>query len=137
MEAIAITVVTPMTTPRIVSAERSLLARRESKAIATPSPTLRMPGRESTRSLIGAEGRDRIEPGGSRGGEDAEDHAGAAAQSQRHGHRPERDAGRQRREGGHRRRQPPAGQYALQPAQGGEHDRLDEELSPDVAPGGA
>ena len=37
------TVVTPITTPRMVSPERSLLARSESKAIATPSPTFRMP----------------------------------------------------------------------------------------------
>ena len=38
-EATAITVVTPMTTPRMVSADRSLLARMESRAIAAPSPT--------------------------------------------------------------------------------------------------
>ena len=48
IDAIAITVVTPMTTPRIVRPERSLLARSESRAIATPSPTLRMPTRAST-----------------------------------------------------------------------------------------
>src|SRR5437667_4572274 len=39
MDAIAITVATPMTTPRIVSAERSLLARSWSSAMSQPSET--------------------------------------------------------------------------------------------------
>src|SRR3989442_12880923 len=39
IEAIAITVATPITTPRIVSAERSLLARSWSRAINHPSET--------------------------------------------------------------------------------------------------
>jgi hypothetical protein len=37
IEAIAITVVTPMTTPRIVSRDLSLFARIESTAMETPS----------------------------------------------------------------------------------------------------
>src|SRR5213594_2547923 len=39
MDAIAITVATPMTTPRIVSPERSLLARSWSTAMCQPSET--------------------------------------------------------------------------------------------------
>ena len=75
------TVVTPITTPRMVSADRSLLARRASRAIATPSPTFRMPMRQhacySARSAVIG-----IEPRGAGGGEDAEDDAGARAQRQ-------------------------------------------------------
>ena len=42
IEAMVMTVVTPITTPRMVRADRSLLARIESAAIATPSPRLRI-----------------------------------------------------------------------------------------------
>jgi hypothetical protein len=42
MEAMVITVLTPITTPKMVRNERSLLARIESTAMETPSPTLRI-----------------------------------------------------------------------------------------------
>ena len=80
IEAMAITVVTPITTPRMVSAERSLLARSESKAIADALAHVPDAERGITR-LFGAEGGDRIEPRGPGGREDAEDDAGAAARA--------------------------------------------------------
>src|SRR4051812_39605231 len=116
IDAIAMTVVTPITTPRIVSPLRSLLARRESKAIPTPSPTFRIPSVGSTR-LFGAQGGDGIEPSGAGGREHAEDHAGARTQRQRHPDRPERDSRRQGCEGGHCRREGPPGQDTLEPAE--------------------
>jgi hypothetical protein len=42
MEAMVMTVVTPITTPSIVRKERSLFDLIESAAIATPSPILRI-----------------------------------------------------------------------------------------------
>src|SRR5690348_366644 len=97
IEAMAMTVVTPITTPRIVSAERSLLVRSESKATATPSPRFRMPGRGSRTGLFGAQGGDGVEPRGTRGGEHPEDDARPATQRQGHPHRPQGDPGGQRR----------------------------------------
>src|SRR6476661_2138829 len=136
IEAMAMTVVTPMTTPRMVSADRGLLARSASKAMPTPSPTFRMPRRGSTVRLFGAEGGDGVEARRARGREYAEDDAGAAAQRERHRHRPERDPRRKRREARDGKGQSPARQHALQPTQSRQDDRLDEELAADVGAAG-
>src|SRR5687768_4476491 len=91
--AIAITVATPMTTPRIVSAERSLLERSVSIATAMFCRTW------STKimALLGPQRRDRVEARRARGGVDTEQHADARAQRERENDRPGRDARRQRR----------------------------------------
>ena len=75
IEAIAITVVTPMTTPRMVRPERSLLARRESKAIADPFAHVADAEAGRHARLFGAERGDRVEPRGPGGREHAEDDA--------------------------------------------------------------
>src|SRR5262245_65697833 len=94
------TVVTPMTTPKMVRLDRSLLARIASRAMAMPSPRLWA----ITRSLDPERG-DGVEPGGSGRGVDTEHDAGAGAERESDGHRPERDSGRERREARH----PPRG----------------------------
>src|SRR5512134_1010319 len=101
IEAIAITVATPITTPRMVSPARSLLARRESRAIRTPSSALRIskpPPRGEPGASFLAEGGDGVEPRGAAGGVDAEQHAGAGAEQQGDRHRPGGDPGGQRGE---------------------------------------
>src|SRR5881409_3028486 len=105
MDAIAITVATPMTTPRIVSAERSLLARSWSSAMSQPSetdcsfivrthPASRLPN-PGYRSLV-PQGHDRVQPGGPHRGIDAEHDAHARAEAQGERDRPAGDARRQR-----------------------------------------
>src|SRR5690606_23590299 len=103
IEAIAITVATPITTPRMVSPARSLLARSESSAIRMPSSALRIsipPPRGPVAASFLAQRGDGVEPGGAARGVDAEEHAGAGAEEQGHGHRPGGDPGG---EGGERR----------------------------------
>src|SRR5215207_6493704 len=94
MAAIDITVDTPITTPRIVSAERSLLVRRASNANA-------MFSRSWSRSLIaaalglellGSEGRDGVEACRPARRVHAEHDADRAAQRERDEHRPVADA---------------------------------------------
>src|ERR1041384_2014835 len=75
MDAISITVATPITTPRMVRKERSLLVRSASRATATPSSRLR----RITAALLLPERGDGIEPGGAGGGVDAEEDTAAAA----------------------------------------------------------
>ena len=77
---------TPITTPRIVSAERSLLVRIVSSAMTTPSAmfgTVTI-GYSARSAVIG------IEPRGAGRGVHAEDDAGAGAEGERHADRPER-----------------------------------------------
>src|SRR5262245_57933433 len=131
-EATAITVVTPMTTPRIVRVERSLLALIASSAMAIPSPRFWA----ITRSLHPERG-DGIEPGGPGRGIDPEDEAGAGAQRERDTHRPRRDPGRERGEARHPPRESPPAHDPQEPAQGGEDQRFHQELPADVAPGRA
>src|SRR5215207_5739327 len=86
MAAIAITVATPITTPRIVSAERILLARSVSRASVRfwRSRSPRITG--SLRSLR-AHRDHRVEPRRARRRVDAEEDADAGAEGhgQRHG----------------------------------------------------
>src|SRR5437773_12297654 len=89
IDAMAMTVAIPMTTPRMVSPERSLLARSWSTAISQPS---RMEWRAM---LFGAQRLDRIEACRPVRGVDAEHHAHADAEAERHGDRPPCHAGGQ------------------------------------------
>src|SRR5215207_8963794 len=93
--AIAITVATPITTPRMVSAERSLLARSVSRASVTfwRSRSPRITGSRSFR----AHGGHRVQPRGACGRVDAEEDADADPEGHGERHRPRRDARRERR----------------------------------------
>ena len=93
------TVDTPITTPRMVSAERSLLARIASSAIATPSPSI-----AAGSSLFGSERGDRIEPRGAAWPDTRRRGCPLPAPSARATrHRPERHPGGQGREARHER----------------------------------
>src|SRR3989442_4757394 len=141
IEAIAITVATPITTPRIVSAERSLLARSWSRAINHPSETewsftapnpkpwgvgsgtrrcstnsrcapSRTTPHSPRRCSLVSQRHHRIQARGPHGGIHTEDHADARAQAQRDDHRPGRDARGQGRQGVHELGERPAGSQA-------------------------
>src|ERR1043166_6210174 len=131
IEAIAITVAMPITTPRIVRPERSLLARSWSTAISQPSAT------EWSAMLLVTERFDRIEARRAQGGVHAEHDAHDQPESQRQGDRPERDARRQRRGGAEERGGRRAGDQAGAASQQREGDRLRQELTSDVPAGGA
>src|SRR2546426_8574597 len=89
IDAMAMTVAIPMTTPRMVSPERSLLTRSWSTAISQPS---RM---EWSAMLLGAQRFDRVEARRAVRGVDAEHDTHADTEAERHGHRPPRHAGGQ------------------------------------------
>src|SRR6185312_12327755 len=138
MEAMAMTVETPITTPRMVSAERSLLARMEARAIATPSPKLRKPtiGRMGVR-LFGPKRRDGIEPRGASGRINTKEDAGTGAKGERGPDGPERDPGGERTQAGNRARHSPSRNHAHRAAGNGERQCFHQELPPDVLAGGA
>src|SRR5213594_2137605 len=128
IDAMAMTVAIPMTTPRMVSPERSLLTRSWSTAIRHPS---RMEWRAM---LLGAQRFDRVEARRPVRGIDAEHDAHADAEAQRHGHRPRRHAGGQRGRELDQRGERAAGEESGDAAEEREYGRLREELAPDVAP---
>src|SRR2546430_4790380 len=159
IEAIAITVATPITTPRIVSAERRLLARICSKAMSQPSETacsltrplgnLRSPmaasatddgaidsafrtPRSALVSLVPQRDH-RIELRGAHRRVHAEYGADARAEPEGDGHRPEGHAGGERRHHAHEAGQRHAGREPERAAQQRECHRLGEELPEDVA----
>src|SRR2546428_8517050 len=134
MEAIAITVATPITTPRIVSAERSLLARSCSTAMSQPSDT--------EWSFTGpvsfvSQRHYRIEPRRPHGGIHAEDHTHTGAEAERHHHGPEGDPRREGRDQAHDPRERHTARKPQHPAQRRERHRLGEELVADVPRPGA
>src|SRR6058998_3360322 len=128
IEAMAMTVAIPMTTPRMVSPERSLLARSWSTAISQPS---RMEWRVM---LFGAQRFDRIEACRPVRGVDAEHDAHADAEAERHGDRPPCHAGGQGGRDLDERGQGAAGEETRDAAEQREDGRLREELASDVAP---
>src|SRR5881398_2901094 len=89
IDAIAITVAIPITTPRMVSPERSLLMRSWSTAISQPSRI------EWNAMLFGAQRVDRVEARCPVGRVDAEHDPHADAEAEREGHRPRRHTGGQ------------------------------------------
>src|SRR5512133_2289828 len=99
MLAIVITVATPMTTPSIVSPERSLFARRLSNAMMTFSSNVVYRSRRvRNMALLFPHGVDGIEHRRTPRRIHAEDHADPRPQQQRHRHRPAGDARRERGE---------------------------------------
>src|SRR4026208_1732861 len=127
-DATAITVVTPMTTPRIVRVERSLFARIASSAMAIPSPKLWT----ITRSLDPERG-DGIQPSGPGRGINPEDEARPRTQRERDGNRPHGDPGGKRGEARHAPREAPPAHDAQPPAQRGEDQRPHKEPPPHAA----
>src|ERR1700693_5965996 len=93
IDAMAMTVDTPMTTPRIVSAERPLATRNESKA--TPMFSVRLSTKRRTRliaaSSFGVRARPGAERAGPRRGIDPEHDADARAEREGERHRPDGD----------------------------------------------
>src|SRR6266581_5578953 len=131
IDAMAMTVAIPMTTPRMVSPERSLLTRSWSTAIRHPS---RMEWRAM---LLGAQRFDRVEARRAVRGVDAEHDAHTDAEAERHGHRPPRHAGGQGGSELDERSEPAAGNEPGNAAEQRQDGRLREELASNVAPGGA
>ena len=86
---ITITTITPIATPRIVSAARALWARSDSNAMPTPSSS------GVTGSLL-AQGGDGVEPRGAARGVHAGDDPDAAAHHHAEDDRERRDGGRER-----------------------------------------
>src|SRR6185436_3041887 len=83
--------VMPMTTPRIVSADRSLLPRSVSSAMRTTSPAS---------PLFTAERLDRIQRRGTRRGVHPEEQADAGRDADAEHDRPRLEPSRKRRDGG-------------------------------------
>src|SRR5438445_13294432 len=128
IDAMAMTVAIPMTTPRMVSPERSLLAHSWSTAISQPS---RMEWRVM---LFGAQRFDRIEACRPVRGVDAEHDAHADAEAERDGDRPSCHAGGQGGRDLDERGQGAAGEETRDAAEQREDGRLREELASDGAP---
>jgi hypothetical protein len=83
MDAIVITVATPITTPRMVSPERSLFVRSWSRAMSQPSVTEWSLTGGRRPASFGPQRRDRIQPG-ARPGTAERDARRAQAPRQRH-----------------------------------------------------
>src|SRR5688572_410820 len=116
--------VMPMTTPRMVRAERSLLVRTVSSAMRTTSPSspLFTPERLYRIERCGAGGRvGAEEQSDGRGDADAEDN------------RPDLEDGRQRRRRRNAHRENEPENDPDHAAEGGQRDRLGQHLRHDVA----
>src|SRR5450759_3455469 len=133
---IAMTVVTPTTTPSTVRPERSLCSRIERKANRTFSAKPRRSTSVSRRigpSFI-AQRLDRGEPGGRRGRRQAGENAGHGGDHDADRNEDEFDAGRENK--AHRQRHERAEDHTDDAAGCRQQSRLQEKLPPDVpAPG--
>src|ERR1700756_1625271 len=98
-------------------------------AISQPSTT------EWRAMLLVAERLDRIEAWPAQRGGHGEDDADRHTQAQRHGHGPEGYPRRQRRSELHERRESGTREETGDTSQERQHDRLRQELTPDVPPG--
>src|SRR5580765_7715230 len=90
-EVMPTTAVIPMTMPRTVREERSLLTRSVDRAMRRFSSSARRPGFFSL--LFMAQRLDGIQPGRAVGGVDPEDEPHQKNDHQRQGHRPETHGG--------------------------------------------
>src|SRR5437762_5256192 len=124
---ITITTMTPIATPRIVSAARALWARSDSSAMPTPSSS------GVTGSLL-AQGGDRVEPSRAARGVHPGDDPHAAPHDHAEHDRERRDGGRERADGLQQHRQPDAGDDPEGRAYRRQGGRFGEELAQDVAP---
>src|ERR1051325_4035240 len=120
--------VMPITTPRIVSPERSLLPRRVSSAMLTTSPA---------RLLFTAQRLDRTRRGGARRGVEAEEQPDAGGDADAEQHRPRLEPRRQRRDRGDRQGGQEAEPDADDAAEDRERHRFGEHLRQDVGAAGA
>src|SRR5689334_19775581 len=133
------TVETPITTPRIVRAERVFATRRESNASATFSPKSPK-NRTSDRSMsisIGAHRGDRIEACGASRRVHAEQDTNARSKRERERHRPCRHSRGKWRCSGDQQRERPTTSRAERAAQCRKYHRLGEELPANVTSRGA
>src|SRR6266566_6861358 len=127
IDAIAITVAMPITTPRIVRPERSLLARSWSRAI-------RQLSRTACRAiLLSAQCVDGVEAGRPDRRVGAEDDAHHDPEAERDADRPQGDARGERRGRLDRCREPRARDQAGRPPEQRQRHRLGEELTANVA----
>src|SRR5688572_3509143 len=99
---ITMTTVTPIATPRMVSAARILCARSDPSAISTPSSS------GVTGGLLLAQGDHRVEPGCAARGVDARHDADAGAAHDPQEDRDRRHAGGERRHGVEQQGEPDA-----------------------------
>src|SRR5258705_3870000 len=93
--------VMPMTTPRTVSAERSLFTRRVSSASVTTSPKRAIRAAARRAPILFAPQRfDRVQPRGSRCRIQSEEETNRGGDPDAEGHGPQLEARGQRRDGG-------------------------------------
>src|SRR5713226_7771980 len=130
IDAMAMTVAIPMTTPRMVSPERSLFTRSWSSAINQPSRI------EWRAMLLGAQRFDWVESRRPVRGVDTEYDADREPEPQGKGDGPEGHARGEGRRGRNENRERAAGQQACDSAEERKDHRLGEELAPNVAPRG-
>src|SRR5438093_7409524 len=120
------TTVTPIATPRIVSAARILCARSDASAMPTPSNRAVIP-------LLLTQRGDRVEPRGPAGRIDAGDHAHARPHQDAQYDGRGRQLRRERADGVDEHRQPDAGQDAEPGADGRDGGGFRQELAQHVA----
>src|SRR5712671_2446609 len=130
-EDIATTTNTPIATPMMVSAARTLFERIESTAMPTPSSALKM--RCPIRMLFLPQSFDRVERRRSTRGVDPRDDADNRSEKRRHDDGPWRHRGRQRRFPLDDLGDPDAEDDADDRAKSAERSGLDQELTHDVA----
>src|SRR6478672_5231769 len=106
--------VMPMTTPRIVNAERSLLLRKVSSAMRTTSPAS---------PLFTAECLNRIQRRGARRGVHPEEQSDRGRDADAEHHRPRLELGRKRRDGGNGHGGEEPERDADQPTENRQHHR--------------
>src|SRR6476469_1099716 len=117
--------VMPITTPRTVNADRSLLPRRVSSAMRQTSPIS---------PLFTTPRLDGVEPGGTGGRVGAEEQTDPRGDADPQNDGPEFELGRQRREAGDPLRRQEPQRDADQDPECGERHRFSEHLRHDVAP---
>src|SRR3954468_11831601 len=128
--AIAITVDTPITTPRIVRPERPFAEASESNAEPAFSGNLRMVCAMRSKRLmsVGPHRGDGVETRGARRRVHAKDDSDTGAERERDENRPQRDARRQWRRGRNQRGESPTRARTQRPTEEREHHGLDEKL---------
>src|SRR5450759_3513853 len=131
-EAIATTTNTPIATPMIVSAARTLFERIESTAMPTPSSALKM--RCPIRMLFLPQSFDRVERCGSAGRIYARDDSDDGSEKRRHDDGPGGDGGRQRSLPLHDLGDGDTEQNPDDSAERAQRRGFDQELAHDVAP---
>src|SRR4029078_2856282 len=131
---ITTTAKTPIATPSMVSAARTLFARNESSAMTTPSVTVDRPRRPIAMKLFLPEGRDGIQTRRAARRIHTGDDPDTSANRYADNDRPQLNGCRQRRYRLNDLRESRAAGDAQRRADDGERDRLHQELAEDIAP---